>query len=158
MLLNHNIAVRQHINWQSILKLMRMSFEHFVTHLGRLPQLSFTGIPLWKILTCIIFDRQMCIWEGCGQLLRFYREKNAGEKIDILSSISSSLTFLSENLWECYLYIFSTTETVVATWTNTRMHLPEKRFLGSACEFTQQKSIKAEQASEKTVLTAAHPA
>lgn len=117
MLLNHHIAVRQHINWQSIQKLMRVSFEHLVTHLSRLPQLPFKGIPLWKTLTCIIFDRQTRIWEGCGQLLRFYRGKKCRRKKNIYSLIHLIIiNFSVKNLWESYLSIFSTTEIDAAAW------------------------------------------
>lgn len=135
---------------------MRVSFEHLVTYLSRTLQLPFKGILLWKVLKYIIFDRQTCICEGCGQLLRFYKKKMQ-EKKYILSFILSSLTFLSKELQESYLNTFSITKIDVATWINTKMHLPKKRVLGSVCELAQQKSTKAEQASEKTILTAAHP-
>lgn len=108
MLLNHNITVRQHINWQSILKLMRVSFEHLVTHLSRLPQLPLKGSPLWKILTCIIFDRQTCIWEECGQFLRFYREKKCRNKniycLIHLIIINFSVKKTARELSEYFLY------------------------------------------------------
>lgn len=58
------------------------------------------------------------------------------EKEKPISFILLSLTLLSKQLQESYLNIFSTTETYVTTWINTKMHLLEKRILDSVCKLT----------------------
>lgn len=123
---------------------MRVSFEHFSDTFKQNSSAPFQMcsspcVKLWHVLSLI--DRYVSA-KGVGNSSKILQGKKEGRKKETISSILSSLTLLSKKLQESYLSIFSTTETDVTTWINTKMHLFEKRILDSVCKPTLNRNIQ----------------